>query len=167
MYNKKSKASAILLIVTAVLLVGLMILFLFLRPHVGDDSDLGEGVGAVFSMLFFILGCIPLYAGALAFVIVALVFGGKMLKQQSRQKLISFNVRQLIATFVLLPFIAVGLIICSPLFTTSTLGMLPIVYTIVTALAYVASLITQIATIAVLKKMPEEITPPIAEENPN
>ena len=159
MYNKKSKASAILTVITAVLLIGLMILFLFLSPKVEDEGDLGEGLGAVFSMLFFILGCIPLYAGALSFVIVALVFGGKMLKQQSRNKLISFNVRQLITTCVLLPFILVGLVICSPLLATSTLGILPIIYTIVTALAYVGSLITQIATIVVLKKSPEETDP--------
>ena len=164
MFNKKSKASAILLIVTAVLLVGLMILFLFLRPQVEDEGDLGEGLGAVFSMLFFILGCIPLYAGAVLFVIVALVFGCKMLKQQSGKTLISYNTRQLIATCVLLPFIVAGLIICSPLFTTSTLGLTPVIYTVVTMLAYAASLITQIATIVVLKKTPEETALPMTEE---
>ena len=165
MYNKKSKASAILLIITAVLLVGLMILFPFLQPHIEDSSDASEGIGAAFGVLFFIIGCFPLYAGAVSFVIVASVFGIKMLKQQLRSKLISYNVRQLIATCVLLPFIAVGLIICSALFANSTLGIFPIIYVIIVALAYVASLITQIVTIPLLKKMPEqEVVLPVVEQ---
>ncbi len=105
MYNKKSKTSAILAIITAVLLIGFMILLPFLRYNVED----GNGLAAFFAVLFSVYGYPVIYASALSFVIVALIFGIKMLKQQSRNKLISFNTRMLIATCVLLPFLAVGL----------------------------------------------------------
>ena len=156
MYNKISKGSAIVHIVTAVLLVGLMILFIFLQPQVEEGGDLGEGIGAAFSVLFFLIGCIPLYLASFSYTIVSVVFGAKMFKEQSRHKLILFNRRPLIAACVLLPFFAVGLFLASALFADSTLGVFPILYAIVTALAYLASIITQIVTLSKLKKSPED-----------
>ena len=156
MYNKISKGSAIVHILTAVLLVGLMILFVFLRPQVEEGGDVSEGLGAAFSVLFFILGCIPLYLSSFSYTIVAVVFGSNMLKEQSRQELISYNRRPLIAALILLPFFVVGLFLASALFSDSTLGVFPVLYAIVAALAYLASIIAQIVTIAKLKRTPEE-----------
>ena len=163
MYNKISKGSAIIHLLTAVLLVGLMILFIFLRPQVEEGGDVSEGLGAAFSVLFFIIGCIPLYLASFSYTIVAAVFGSKMLKQQSQHKLIQFNRRPLIAALVLLPFFAVGLFLASALFADSTLGVLPVLYTIVTVMAYLASIITQIITLAKLKKAPAEPIAPVEE----
>ena len=104
-----------------------------------------------------------IYASAIPFAIVALIFGIIMLKQQSRKKLISYNVRLLIATCVLLPFIAIGLFIISEMLFNSTLGVFPIIYTILLALAYIASLVTQIVAIVLLKKSPEEEVQAVTE----
>ena len=152
MYNRKSKTSAILSIITAVLLIVLMVLLPFLQYNV----DEGNGLAAFFIVIFSIFGYAIIYAGAIPFVIVALIFGIKMLKQQSREMLISFNVRMLITTCVLLPFLAVGLIGSSGLIFQSTFKLFPTIYTILVSLAYIACLITQIVTIVVLKKSPEE-----------
>lgn len=156
MYNKKSKVSAILTIVAAVLVLGLMILLPLLQPKVEGDNEVGAGIGAVFALLFFILGCLPLYASALPFAIVGLVFGCKMLKEQARQKLISLNKRMLIATCVLLPVLFVGLLLSGALIANSSLGLLPVIYTVVTAISYFAALVCQIVAIVLLKKSPEE-----------
>ena len=152
MYNRKSKTSAILAIITAILLIGFMVLLPFLRYNAEENNALA----AFFIIFFSIFGYAIFYAGAISFTIVAFVFGVKMLKQQSRKKLISFNVRMLITTCVLLPFLAVGLIGSSGLIFQSTLKLFPTIYTIVVSLAYIAVLITQIVTIVVLKKSPEE-----------
>ena len=151
MYNSKSKTSAILAIITAVLLVGLMVLVPFLLYN----TEL-EGLEALALIFAFIYGFLPLYVGAFIWTIVGLVFGIKMLKQQSRKKLISFNRRMLATTIVLLPLIAFGMTLCSSLILRSSLGLFPTIYTVITALAYIACLITQIATIVALKKLPEE-----------
>ena len=152
MYNRKSKISAILAIITAVLLIGFMVMLPFLHYNI----DEGNGLAAFFIILFSIFGYAIIYASAISFTIVALIFGIKMLKQQSRKKLISFNVRMLITTCVLLPFLAVGLIGSSGLIFQSTLRQFPTVYTIVLSVTYIADLITQIVTIVLLKKSPEE-----------
>ena len=150
MYNRKSKISAILAIITALLFIGFMILLPFLRYDMKD----GNGFAAFFIFLFSMYGYAIICAAAIPFVIVAFVFGIKMLKQQSRKRLISFNVRLLITTCVLLPVFAVG-IFGSGLIFQSTFGLFPIIYTIVISIAYVACLITQIITIVILKKSPE------------
>ena len=159
MYNKKSKASAILTIIAAVLVLGIMILLPFLRPTIESDDDLGAGIGAVFALLFFILGCLPIYLSSLPFAIVGLVFGSKMNKAQDRQKLISLNKRMLITSCVLLPVLIIGLILSSALIFNSSLGILPIIYTVVTMLVYIAALIAQIVALTTLKKMPIEVAP--------
>ena len=154
MYNKKSKASAILAVITAVMLVGFMVLLPFLLYN----TEI-KGAGVLIIIFTLILGYLPLYASAIPYVIVASIFGGKMLKEQSRHKLISFNTRMLITACVLLPFLAWGLVSSSEVISQSSLGIFPIVYTVVMALAYVAALIAQIVTIVVLKKLPDEVDP--------
>ena len=159
MYNKKSKAPAILTIITAILLIGYIVMLPILLNS--TEMEFGEVIAIIFVGL--IVGFLPLYASAIPFFIVALVFGVKMLKQQERKKLISLNVRMLITTCVLLPFLALGL--------TTTVGMVPqswgvfpVIYGIATALFYVASLIVQIVTIVKLKKMPDESELAISQE---
>ena len=159
MYNRKSKTSAIITIISAILIFGLMILL----PFVLNNTEL-EGVEAFAAILVSIIfSILPLYLSAIPYFIVGLVFGIRMLKQQSRKKLISFNVSALIATCVLLPFLAWGVFASSELIFNSSLSFFPIVYTVATAVAYVGSLIAQIVTIALLKKSPEENVEPITE----
>ena len=158
MYNKKSKVSAVFAIIAALLLVGIMILFPFLM----SNTEL-EGAEVLVIIFAFILGFIPLYASAAPFVLVALIFGIKMLKEQSRKKLISFNVRMLITSLVLLPILTWSLITSSGLIAESSFGLFPVIYTIATALAYVGGIVAQIVTIAILRKSPEEV-PTATEE---
>ena len=152
MYNRKSKFSAILAIITAILLIGFMILLPFL-PYNSDESN---GLALFFMLLFSFFGYAIIYAAAIPFIIVAFVFGIRMLRQQSRERLISYNVRMLITTCVLLPFLAVGLIGSIGMITESKFGLFPILFTIVVSVAYIACLITQIITIVVLKKSQKE-----------
>lgn len=152
MYNKKSKTSAILALVTAVLLIGFLILVPFLLFNISEDA----GFAAFFIVLLSLLGCFAIYASAVPFVIVALVFGIKMLKEQSRERLISFNVRMLIATCVLLPFLAAGVFSSMGTISESQLGVFPVICTVIAALSYFACLVTQIVTIIILKKSSPE-----------
>lgn len=152
MYNKKSRTSAILVIITAVLLIGFMILLRFLQ-YKGDGANWQDGFAVVFIVIF---GYPLIYASSISFSIVAIVFGILMLKQRFRKKLISSNVRMLIATCVLLPFIAVGMYMASQMIFKSTLGVFPIIYAVTTWVAYIAGLIALIVTIVLLKKSPEE-----------
>lgn len=162
MYNKKSKISAILAIITAALLIGFMILLPFLQYKQGE----GDNLGTAFALILIIIYGYPLlYVGTIPFSIVGLIFGIKMLKQQSRKKLISLNVRMLITTCVLLPVIAVGLMFTSSIIFHSTLGLFPSIYIVVASLAYVAGLVTQIVTIVLLKKSPEESVPNVSNNN--
>lgn len=159
MYNKKSKISAILVLVTAALLIGFMILLPNLQYKQTDDDNIGTAFGLIFLIVY---GYPVVYAGSIPFAIVALVFGIKMLIQKDRKKLISYNVRMLITSIILLPFIAVGMYMASTMVFNSTLGALPIVYVIVMALSYVAGLVMQIVSIVLLKKAPVE--EPAAQE---
>ena len=151
MYNRKSKVSAILAIITAVLLIGFMVLLPFLPNNVGEEN----GLAVFFIVLFGLFSYAIIYASAIPFTIVALIFGIKMLKRQSRKMLISFNVRLLITTCVLLPFLAVGVTGSIGTILQSKLGLFPMIYTVVVSTFYIACLITQITTIVVLKKSPE------------
>ena len=153
MYNRKSRVSAILAIVTAALLIGFMILL----PNLQYKQGEGDGIGTAFALIFIIIYGYPLvYLGSIPFAIVALIFGIKMLKEQSRKRLISLNVRMLITTCVLLPVLIVGLMMASNMVFHSTLELFPIIYVIATAVAYGAGLIAQIVAIVMLKKSPEE-----------
>ena len=159
MYNRKSKTSAILAIITAVLLIGFMILLPFLKYN----TEEGNALAAFFIVLFSLFGYAVIYVSAIPFAIVALVFGIKMLKQQSRERLISFNVRTLITTCILLPFLAAGLILSSGSIFQSKFELFPIIYTIAVAVSYITCLISQIVTIVVLKKSPGESASTISE----
>lgn len=162
MYNRKSRISAILIIVTAVLLIGLMVMMPFLQyKQIEGDNGLGIAIGLIFIVG---IGYPVIYVSSIPFVIVAIIFGIMMFKQKSRKKLIAYNVRMLITTCVLLPFIAGGLLIGSEMIINSTLGAFPIIYLVVVALAYVASLVMQIVAIVQLKKSPEEEAPTAVQE---
>ena len=174
MYNKKSRISAILLIVTVALLIGFMIMLPFLQyKQVDGDGDLGAAIGSAVEIIIVIVFAYPaIYVSSATFCIVALVFGIKMFKQQSRKKLIGYNKRMLITTCVILPFLAFGLAFGSEMLFNSTLGVFPIIYTVLIALAYLACLVMQIVTIILLKKMPEEVMPedsitPVSEQGLN
>lgn len=158
MYNKKSRISAILLIVTVALFIGLMVMLPFLQYQQAEgDGDLGTAIGAAVEvMISIIFGYSVIYVSSAAFTIVALVFSIKMLKQQSRKKLIKYNKSMLIATCVILPFFIFGFAFGSGMLFHSTLGAFPIVYVVLIALAYLACLVMQIVTMVLLKKMPEE-----------
>lgn len=150
MYNVKSRTSAILTIVTAVLLIGFMVLIPFLRYKV-ENNDGQEALTALFVTIISFIGCSSIYLSAISFAVVGLIFGIKMLKQQSKEMLIFYNVRMLITTCVLLLSLAWGFILSYALIFNSTLELLPVIYTIAIALAYIATLVTQIVTINALK----------------
>ena len=151
MYNKKSKLSAILTIVSAFLVVG----FMALIPILLQNSNL-DGLAIAIMIIFGIVTYLPMYAGSLAYVIVALIFGGKMLKEQSRKKLISLNTRMLITTCVLLPVMVWGVFSNIDLVSQSKMGVFPVIYVVVMALGYIAALVAQIVALVLLKKSPEE-----------
>lgn len=153
MYNKKSKASAILSLITILLLVGLMIWLPFMQIKTEEGNELGAGLAAFVTILF---GYPLIYIASCVFGIVALIFSILMLKQQARKKLIGYNVRMLITACILLPVLAIGLYIgCNIIFQTVT-GVWPIIYTMLAVAAYLASLISYIVSIVALKKSPEE-----------
>ena len=136
---------------------------MILLPFLRYDTEEGNGLAAFFAYYFSIFGYPIIYASAISFVIVALIFGIKMLKQQSRDRLIFFNVRMLITTCVLLPFFAAGLIASVGLILQSELGLFPTIYTIAVSIVYIICLITQIVTIVILKRSPEESEPTVSE----
>lgn len=155
MYNKTSRVSAILLLVSVVLLVG----FLAMLPNLQYQTEQGgaEAIGAAFLVLIsVVLGYLPTYIISIIYAIVALVFGIRMLVEKTRDKLIKFNRRILIASCVLLPFFVFGLVMSGGMIAGSQLGVFPTIYTILVAIAYVANIVTQIVTLVKLKKSPEE-----------
>lgn len=155
MYNKKSKVSAWLAIAAALLLAAFLIFLPFLQYKQAD----GDNLGTAFALIFMIIYGFPiLYASSIPFVIVALVFGIKMLIQQHRKKLISLNVRMLITSVILAPFIVVGFIIAGGIAFNSVAGLFPLIYTVVIALAYGGGIVAQIVAIILLKKSPAEET---------
>ncbi|MCH5158211.1 MAG: hypothetical protein J1F33_03330 [Clostridiales bacterium] len=161
MYNKISRASGILLIVAAALFIG----FLIKIPLVNFDTDENALGILLFVLLFGPYGMIIAYIGSVPFVICAIIFGILMLKQKSRQKLISLNKRILIANCVLLPFVAIGLAYHFLLFSFSAIDVLMIILTVAATLIYVACVVTPIVTMVLLKKSPEESAPPPVTEN--
>ncbi|MCH5351224.1 MAG: hypothetical protein J1F39_04585 [Clostridiales bacterium] len=165
MYNSKAKISAITILVTVGLVVGLMIMFPFMMTNLDGDAS---GLGLVFVlMLFGPWGTGILYLSTLPFVIVGLIFGIKMLRGTSRKKLISYNVRMLIATCVLAPFVGLGVTYIGMLFSMSAINLFFGLYGFLVAAAYVICLIMQIVAIVLLKKTPEEpAAAPAAGEAP-
>ena len=155
MYNKKSKGSAALTILSALFIAGVMVLMPFLMMN----TEM-EGIGVIFVILVsLMLTYLPLYLAAIPYFIIGLVYGSRMAKRKERKKLISANRSMLIASLVLAPVLAWGLYGSSELIANSAYGIFPIIYLVLTAIIYLASIIAQIATLATLKKMPEEETP--------
>ena len=154
MYNRLSRASAISAVVAAVLMFG----FLIMLPILGVDWQ-EFGIGIIFVMAFVIIAYILIYLSALPFAIVALVFGIKMLKQQSRKKLIAHNKSVLIATCVLLPFLAFSIIYGINFTFAARVNLTALLYTVLLGCAYLASLITSIVSLVLLKKAPEQTSP--------
>ena len=152
MYNKKSRLSAILSMVAPALVFGLLVLCPILLVNTGV-----EGLGGAIALIFSIaVGSLPLYIGGIAFVAVSFSLGGKMFREQSRKKLIKSNVGMIIASSVLMIFLAIGIIINVPLISESQLGVFPIIYVVIMCLAYLAAWVNYIVTIVALKKMPPE-----------
>ena len=147
MYEKKVKITAISAIVAAGLLVGLMIILPFLITNNAQTN----GFAVFFMFVVSMFGDIAVYASAISFVIVAIVFSTRLLKTQSLEMLISYNKRLLIATYVLLPFLAAGMIANGGFIYPSKLGLFPLVYTIVASIAYLTCLIAQILSMSALK----------------
>ena len=145
-----------LLFSVAALFVGFMILGPFVQIDWGSDLSQGEAMGALVLTLFGGIGLFAMYLGGMAFTIVALIFGIKMLKRPARDRLISYTVRMLIATCVLLEPLFMGVITGIVLFPHSQLGVFPLVYLFVIAVVYLASLAAQIAAVAILKRLPQE-----------
>ena len=158
MYNRLSRASGITAIIAAALMFG----FLLMLPILGVDWD-GLGLAAVFLIIFVIIAYILIYICAIPYFIVALVYGIRILKQQDRKKLIAFNKSLLIATCVLLPFLAFSIIFGINFTFAARLNLTALLYTVLLGCAYLASLITSIVSLVLLKKAPEQ-TPPQEEQ---
>ena len=158
MYNKKSRISAILIITAAALLLGLMVLM-----HVafaGKNPTAGEVVSVFVYMLYFFW---PIYLGAFAFVVVGLIFGIKVLKQQRRKKLIRYNVATLITTFLAMPLLMFDCALAVDTLRfdvqigrTSAQNVLYVIFAVITTLCYLAALVAQIVAIVRLRRSPKE-----------
>lgn len=151
MYNRISKLSAISVLVAAALFIAFMVMVPFLNYTI--DEDLGA---ALFIFLFGAYSGVIIYVSQVPFVIVALVFGIKMLKEQSRERLVSFNKRMFIAALVLAPFVALGLAYVLSLFSISAIEIEQGIFTCVVTAVYAVCLIVPIVTIILLKRAPEE-----------
>ena len=155
MLNKKSKASAILVLVSALLFV----VFLTLLPFLQYEPEEGDNTAVIKVPFIIVLGYPLLYAAGVPYVIVALIFGLKMLKTEDKQKLISSNKSMFIASCVLLILFAMGMSIAKDLIFHTTLGLFPIIFTAVLAAVCVAAMVVQIVTISKLKKQPDQPEP--------
>ena len=155
MYNRKSMASAISAIIASALMFGLMIML----PILGVDWQ-KFGLAAILVIIAVISAYVLIYLSALPFAILALVYGIRMLKEQSRQKLIAYNKSVLIATCVLLPFLALSVGYGLAITFAAKLDVIALSYTVLTACAYLACLVSSIVSLVLLKKSPEEVVPP-------
>ena len=159
MYHRISMVSAITAIVASALMFGFMIMLVLMPIHLEEF-----GLGAIVVLLVVIGAYALIFISALPFAIVSLVFGVRMLKQQSRQKLISHNISVLVTSCVLLPFLAIGVYVGVGVILGATLELIPLIYTIVLGCAYVTNLIASIVCLIFLKRSPEETPPPAQEQ---
>ena len=155
-YNKKSRASAVLSIVTAVALFVQMILMAYLFANM-DGEDMGLAIIAV--ALLAVVGLVVFYAASIPFAIVAMILGILMRVEKSRKKLLRHNVTMLVITCLLMPFIATGMLWSAIVISASAEPLFPTVYTLAVAGLYVACFVVQIVTIVALKKSPPEDAP--------
>lgn len=150
MTNKKAKMTGILAVVTAFLFVGYMITVAVMKIKPAH-------LGAVF-FLFIVgaYGTVLVYASSGLFALIALILGIKMLTAQSYERLISLDKRFLVAVFLLMLFVGLGLAYIGILFSMSAVGLFPGIYTYVMVVAYIACLVVPVVNIIILKRMPEE-----------
>lgn len=153
MYNRKAKTSAILALVTAVLLIGFVVMLFNLQYEQQEGDNVGTAIALAFVIMFSYMF---IGAGVIIFSAFALIFGIKMLKQQARRKIISLNVGLLITTCISIIPLVIGFLGGSTIIFHSTLEVLPIIYTVIVSVSLIASLLADILTIVLLKKSPEE-----------
>lgn len=156
MYNRKSRTSAILALVTAVLLIGFMVMLFNLQYKQQEGDNFGTAIALAFVIMFSYIFIIE---GVIVFTVFALIFGIKILKQQARRKLIILNVWLLITSCLNLISLVIGVEGSQFIIFNSTLGVFPIIYTVIVSLSYVSSLVADIVTIILLKKSPKEQIP--------
>ena len=142
----KSKLSGILVILAALLLIGFAFSYRFMDIK---EIDLG---GAFLLFFFGGYAFIIIFASAGLFALIAIIFGIKILRAQSNERLISLNKRLFIAEFVLAPFVGVGLAYAGMLYTMSTGGLVLGTLTFASVAAYGLSMIFNIGTIIALKR---------------
>ena len=155
MYRKRSIFSAVVAIVTILMLIGLMILIP--NCQVQETEDGQEALGLAFALLFVVaFGYPATYITSVVFCIVALVFSIKMLKSDEQDKLKRYNVSMLIASLVLLPFFAIEMLLLSSILFNSQLGVIPKIYVLALGVVYLIGIIARIISIVLLKKAPSE-----------
>lgn len=155
MYRKKSIFSAVVAIVTIVMLVGLMVLIPNCKVQETEGNNaLGIAIGlAIFVVPF---GYPATYITSVVFCIVALVFSIKMLKSDEQDKLIHYNVSMLITSLVLSPLFLLEMLLMSMILFNSQLGVFPKLYVFALGIVYLTGIIAQIISIVILKKAPSE-----------
>ena len=171
MYNKKAKVSAILIIASIALFLALIVLIpiafcfpdgprvqAFLSDPGGYTRSAIKGVWAMFIWIHYILwpNFWPMYIGAIIFVVVGLIFGIMMLKQQRRNKLIRYNVVTLVTIFLALPLLAFHVFMTFIMVSMGTLGIFYFGFGVSCALCYIAAIVAQIVTIVRLRRSSKE-----------
>lgn len=154
MYNKKSRISAILSLVTAALFVGLLLVFAF------SGMNLEGNIGA--ALLIFILGGYGLalfYAGSILAAVITFFCGLAMLLGKTQRRLISANKSLMILCIILLPFVALGMLYVGYLYYMVVDGLPRFIFTVVTGIAYFGCIVVSIVTLISLKRMPEYPAP--------
>lgn len=147
MNNLISKIIGMWTLVTAALLIAFMASVPFMQMNI-DGATLGT---AFILLLFAQYGNILIYVSEVPFVIVAVIFGIKMIIKTDPDRLFSLHKRMLITAFVLAPFVALGLAYVIILFT-STENRAPSLFPIAVAAVYGICLIAQIVGMIIQKK---------------
>ena len=156
MYRKRSIFSAIVAIVTILMLIGLMILIPNCKVQEPEEGQEALGIAIALAFLVVPFGYPSTYLTSVVFCIVALVFSIKMLKSNQQDKLIHHNVSMLIASLVLAPFFLIEMLLMSTILFNSQLGVLPKIYVLALGVVYLIGIISRIISIVLLKKAPSE-----------
>ena len=155
MYRKKSIFSAIVAIVTILMLIGLMVLI----PNCQvQETEGNEALGIALGLMFLVVpfGYPSTYLTSFVFCIVALIYSIKMLKSDEQDKLIRYNVSMLITSLVLAPIFLLAMFLMSMILFNSQLGVFPKLYVFALGIVYLTGIIAQIVSIAILKKAPSK-----------
>ena len=151
MHNRKSRITAILILITALLVIAFMIAFPIWRFNSEKDDNI---IAAYFSLIFTALEYSGIYLCGIPYAITAIIFGVKMLLFRSRKKLLSLNVRMLIASCVLFPFFGMGIMNVG--MANPSVGGFQKGFAIVVTCIYIVSIVAEIVTIILLKHTPDE-----------